>query len=126
MLVAIRDADDGRLSDTELLTTAVALLTAGYLTTANALSIGVIKLLEVNGLTDLADDQEAVARAVEEMLRHAGLGTWGAADQEDPRRAPVGYRGRAAARPPRRVLPAVARPRARRRLLAASEPAPPR
>lgn len=66
VLVAIRDADDGRLSDTELLTTAVALLTAGYLTTANALSIGIIKLLEVDGRADLSDDQEAVARAVEE------------------------------------------------------------
>lgn len=87
VLVAIRDADDGRLSDTELLTTAVALLTAGYLTTANALSTGLIKLLEVGGLADLSENQEAIVRAVEEMLR---LQT-GRTAEAMPRWAQVGF-----------------------------------
>lgn len=86
-LVAIRDADDGRLSDTELLTTTVALLAAGYITTANALSIGIIKLLEVEGLAGLAGNPGAVARAVEEMLR---LQT-GRTAEAMPRWAQVGF-----------------------------------
>ena len=47
-LVSIRDSADGRLSDDELITMAIALLMGGYLTTANALSIGMLTLGELS------------------------------------------------------------------------------
>ena len=72
-LVAVRDADDGTLNDRELLLAAAALLSGGQLTTANALSIGVVKLIQTGGLAGFAGG-EGVAVAVEEMLRHqAGI-----------------------------------------------------
>ncbi|WP_211769388.1 cytochrome P450 [Kutzneria sp. CA-103260] len=72
-LVAVRDSDDDRLNDRELLLAAASLLSGGQLTTANSLSIGVIKLIQAGGLGGLGDHQ-AVASAVEEILRHqAGI-----------------------------------------------------
>ncbi|HEX3781798.1 MAG TPA: cytochrome P450 [Pseudonocardiaceae bacterium] len=68
VLVGISDQQDGRLSDDELLTTTVALLAAGYLTIANALTIGLAHLLPTGLLGTLVDEQRA-ATAVEEMLR---------------------------------------------------------
>ena len=67
-LIAVRDADDGRLGDEELLTTTIALLSAGYLTVANALTIGLVHLLPT-GLLPTLTDESAAARAVEEVLR---------------------------------------------------------
>src|SRR5205807_4588943 len=46
-----------------------ALLAGGQLTSANALSIGVVKLLTTGGLRGLADETAAGA-AAEEILRH--------------------------------------------------------
>ena len=71
-LIAVRDTDDGKLSDQELLTTMIALLAAGYLTTANALAIGLVHLLPTGQLPTLTDEA-AAARATEELLRlHTG------------------------------------------------------
>ncbi|HEY4021189.1 MAG TPA: cytochrome P450 [Pseudonocardiaceae bacterium] len=67
-LIAVRDAEDGKLSDEELLTTTIALLTAGYLTVANALAIGLMHLLPTGQLPTLADEA-AATRATEEVLR---------------------------------------------------------
>lgn len=68
-LVAVRDRDDGRLSDAELVTMASALLMAGYLTTANAFSIGALELLPAGRLAGLAHRPDRLAAAVEEILR---------------------------------------------------------
>jgi cytochrome P450 len=67
-LVEVHDTEDGKLSDEELLTPTIALLTAGYLTVANALAIGLVHLLPTGQLPTLADDS-AAARATEEVLR---------------------------------------------------------
>ncbi len=67
-LVAIRDADDGRLDDRELLNTTLALVAGGYLTVANALSIGVVKIAQAGGFASL-DEPGAAARAAEEVVR---------------------------------------------------------
>lgn len=69
-LIAVRDTDDGRLSDNELVTMASALLIAGSLTTTNAISIGVLKLLPAHRLGGLAAVSEQLRAAVEEVLRH--------------------------------------------------------
>ena len=67
-LIAARDADDGKLDDNELLTTTVALLTAGYLTVTNALTIGLTHLLPT-GLLPTLTEESAATRATEELLR---------------------------------------------------------
>jgi cytochrome P450 len=67
-LITVRDAEDGKLSDEELHTTTIALLTAGYLTVANALAIGLVHLLPTGQLHALTDES-AAARATEEVLR---------------------------------------------------------
>ena len=67
-LVAVRDTDDGRLDDRELLTTVLALVACGYLTVANALSIGVVTIARSGGFAGL-DDPVAAARAGEEVVR---------------------------------------------------------
>lgn len=69
-LVAVRDADDGRLNDRELVLAAASLLSGGQLTTVNALTIGVIKLLDSGGGLAGLRDEDTVARAVDEILRH--------------------------------------------------------
>jgi cytochrome P450 len=68
VLTGISDEQDGRCSDAELLMTAATLLTAGYLTVANALCIGLVHLLPTGLLPTLTDEQQA-ATAVEEVLR---------------------------------------------------------
>ncbi|OZM82876.1 cytochrome P450 [Pseudonocardia sp. MH-G8] len=67
-LIAVRDTDDGRLDDRELLTTVLALVAGGYLTVANALSIGIVKIVAAGGLAGL-DEPGAAARAAEEVVR---------------------------------------------------------
>ncbi|MFC5286513.1 cytochrome P450 [Actinokineospora guangxiensis] len=82
-LVAARRADPGEdmlsgfaaagLTDRQLVFAGAALLAGGQLTSANALSIGVVKLLGSGGLAGLADEAAATA-AAEEVLRHqAGI-----------------------------------------------------
>jgi cytochrome P450 len=67
-LISVRDTDDGKLSDEELLVTTIALLSAGYLTVSNALAIGLVHLLPTGRLPTLTDEA-AAARATEEVLR---------------------------------------------------------
>jgi cytochrome P450 len=64
-LVAARDADDGRLSDEELLANLILLLVAGFETTTDLLGNGLAILLERPGLQ--APDPAAF---VEEVLRY--------------------------------------------------------
>ncbi|MGB3442559.1 MAG: cytochrome P450 [Actinophytocola sp.] len=56
-------------SEQELVFAGAALLAGGQLTSANALSIGMVKLLTTGGLRGL-DDQTAADTAAEEILRH--------------------------------------------------------
>jgi cytochrome P450 len=71
-LVAVHDRDDGRLDEEELIFLGVSLLVAGHETSANQLSNGVFALLTREpGLRGalLDGDEDAVAHAVEELLR---------------------------------------------------------
>jgi cytochrome P450 len=74
VLIAVRDAEDGRLNDSELLKTAAGLLTGGHVTTVNTITTGVMKLIESGGgLGGLADEHK-LELAVEEVFRHqAGI-----------------------------------------------------
>ncbi|WP_063795999.1 cytochrome P450 family protein [Streptacidiphilus griseoplanus] len=70
-LVAVRDEDDGRLSDTELLGTAVLLVVAGHETTVNLLGNAVLALLRHPGQARLLRERpELLPGAVEEFLRY--------------------------------------------------------
>ncbi|WP_084965890.1 cytochrome P450 [Thermoactinospora rubra] len=66
-LIAVRDADDGRLGDAELVAMVTTIVSAGYLSAANAISVSAIRLLLEGRLADLAAaETDAV---VEEVLR---------------------------------------------------------
>jgi cytochrome P450 len=69
VLVGISDTEDGRLSDRETVMLGASLLSGGQLTTTNALSIGLIKLIPQGGLARIVDEKD-VSLAVEEMFRH--------------------------------------------------------
>ncbi|MFD9541365.1 cytochrome P450 [Streptomyces sp. NPDC060022] len=70
-LVAVRDKEDGWLSDTELLGTAVLLVVAGHDTTANLLADGVLALLRHPEQAHLLRERpELLPGAVEEILRY--------------------------------------------------------
>ncbi|MCD0483368.1 cytochrome P450 [Streptacidiphilus sp. ASG 303] len=70
-LVAVRDEDDGRLSDTELVGTAVLLVVAGHETTVNLLGNALMALLRHPGQARLLRERpELLPGAVEEFLRY--------------------------------------------------------
>jgi cytochrome P450 len=70
-LVAVRDEDDGRLSDAELLGTAVLLVVAGHETTVNLLGNAVLALLRHPEQARLLRERpELLPGAVEEFLRY--------------------------------------------------------
>ncbi|MER5748593.1 cytochrome P450 [Streptomyces sp. NPDC002088] len=70
-LVAARDADDGRLSDEELLANLILLLVAGFETTTDLLGNGLAILLDRPDLAAaLRSGQTATAGFVEEVLRY--------------------------------------------------------
>ncbi|MDH6108810.1 cytochrome P450 [Kitasatospora sp. MAP12-15] len=70
-LVAVHDEVDGRLSEEELLGTAVLLVVAGHDTTANLLANAALRLLrEPEQAELLRRDPALLAGAVEEFLRH--------------------------------------------------------
>lgn len=71
-LIAARDEDSDRLSDPELTTMAITLITAGYVTTSTGLAMALVMLTERNLLARLADEPALVAPAVEEVLRYQG------------------------------------------------------
>lgn len=68
-LIAVRDSDDGRLSDDELLAMAATIVSAGYLSSSNAISVGAIQLITMGRLADLAAASDRVDAYVEELLR---------------------------------------------------------
>lgn len=74
-LIAVRDSDDGRLSDDELIGMATTVVAAGYLTACNAISVGTLRLLAEGRLAELASAGSGQADAtVEEILRmQAGM-----------------------------------------------------
>ncbi|WP_232247382.1 cytochrome P450 [Kitasatospora azatica] len=70
-LVAVHDEADGRLSDTELLGTAVLLIVAGHDTTVNLLANAGLSLLRNRDQADLLRaDPSLLPGAVEEFLRY--------------------------------------------------------
>ncbi|WP_369186837.1 cytochrome P450 [Streptomyces sp. R08] len=69
-LLAVRDADDGRLTEGELVDTLLLVLVAGFETTAGLLGLAVDALLRHREQWDLlVSGPELAARAVEESLR---------------------------------------------------------
>ncbi|MFC5744282.1 cytochrome P450 [Actinomadura rugatobispora] len=72
-LIGVRDAQDGRLGDGELIGMVISIIAAGHQTSRNAISVGVIQLVTEDRLDGLADSPELDA-VVEEVLRRlAGL-----------------------------------------------------
>lgn len=70
-LVAIRDANDGRLSEQELLANLITLLVAGFETTTNLLGNGLVALAGRPGLAaGLANKTVPMAGFVDEVLRY--------------------------------------------------------
>ncbi|MEV4754855.1 cytochrome P450 [Micromonospora sp. NPDC049559] len=69
-LITVRDAEDGRLGDGELVTMVTTLVASGYLSSCNAICTGVAQLAVAGRLSDLTGDDERVESAVEEVLRH--------------------------------------------------------
>lgn len=87
-LIAVRDSEDGRLSDDELVGMVTTLVSAGYLSSCNAISIGVIELITAGLLPDLAAEPDQIDVTVEELLRRLSgitgeaLPRWAHADVE--------------------------------------------
>ncbi|MEV4620831.1 cytochrome P450 [Asanoa sp. NPDC049573] len=70
-LVAARDADNGRLTDQELLANLILLLVAGFETTTNLLGNGLAILLDRPDLTTaLRTEQIPIPAFIEEVLRY--------------------------------------------------------
>jgi cytochrome P450 len=70
-LIAVRDGDDGRLSDVELMTTVFLLYFAGFVTTTNLIGNGLLALFRHPAeMARLWADGSLVPSAVEEMLRY--------------------------------------------------------
>ncbi len=73
-LITTRDADDGRMTDAELVAMSTVLIVAGYQPVAYAIAIGAMVLLDTDHLADLADPARRDP-AVEELLRYqSGIG----------------------------------------------------
>ncbi|MEJ2865918.1 cytochrome P450 [Actinomycetospora flava] len=68
-LVGVRDADDGRLGDGELIALVTALLAAGVITVRGALAVGAVHLLRAGSWEDPGD----VPGLVDEIVRRAGV-----------------------------------------------------
>ncbi|MER6173743.1 cytochrome P450 [Streptosporangium sp. NPDC001681] len=69
-LIAVRDTDGERLADTELVAMIATIVSAGYLSVRNAISVGAIRLLTEGRLAYLAAAApEQVDATVEEVLR---------------------------------------------------------
>jgi cytochrome P450 len=76
-LIAARDEED-RLSERELVTLGMGLLLAGHETTANQINMLLLTLLHhPEQLADLRADPDAIAAAVEELMRFVQLGDGG-------------------------------------------------
>ncbi|MGW8376771.1 cytochrome P450 [Streptomyces sp. ODS28] len=72
-LIRTRDEDDGRLSDTEMVTMVLTLILAGHETTAHLIANGTAALLtHPDQLRLLQEDPAVLPRAVHELLRWSG------------------------------------------------------
>ncbi|GAA4935623.1 cytochrome P450 [Actinomycetospora succinea] len=71
-LVGIRDADDGRLDDGELIALVTALLAAGVITIRGGLAVAVVRLLQDDLLPGLAERPD-VPDLVDELVRRTGV-----------------------------------------------------
>lgn len=70
-LIAVRDEDDGRLSEEELISTIFLLFFAGFVTTTNVIGNGTLALLRnPQEMARLWADGSLVASTVEEILRY--------------------------------------------------------
>jgi cytochrome P450 len=69
-LIAVRDENQDRLTEDELVTMGMTLLIAGFVATANSIGLGTVLLAEVDGIRALHDDPSLVPGAVEEILRY--------------------------------------------------------
>ncbi|GAA4548936.1 cytochrome P450 [Amycolatopsis samaneae] len=69
-LISVQAEEDGRLTEAELVTMGLTLLIAGYMTTADAISMGTLFLLEHGLLGELSGKPDVVESAVEEILRY--------------------------------------------------------
>lgn len=83
-LVAVRDADDGRLADGELVALVSALLAAGVITVRGGLAVAVVHLLGQDALGGLADRPPVeVEGLVDELVRRLGVEVFPRWAQED-------------------------------------------
>jgi cytochrome P450 len=83
-LVAVRDTDDGRLADGELVALVSALLAAGVITVRGGLAVAVVHLLDQDALGGLADRPPAeVDGLVDELVRRLGVEVFPRWAQED-------------------------------------------
>ncbi|GAA1230884.1 cytochrome P450 [Pseudonocardia alaniniphila] len=69
-LIGVHDAQDGRLSGDELTAMVTTLVSAGYLSACNVMSVAVIHLVGTGRLARLAGAPEQLDATVEEVLRH--------------------------------------------------------
>jgi cytochrome P450 len=69
-LIAVRDEDQDRLSEEELVTMGMTLLIAGFVATANSVGLGAILLMRDGLMPRLHDDPSLIDGAVEEVLRY--------------------------------------------------------
>jgi cytochrome P450 len=83
-LVAVRDADDGRLADGELVALVSALLAAGVITVRGGLAVAVVHLLDQDALAGLAArPPEEIEGLVDELVRRLGVEVFPRWAQED-------------------------------------------
>lgn len=70
-LIAVRDEDDGRLSESELMSTVFLLFFAGFVTTTNVIGNGLLALLRHPAeMARLWADGSLIGSAMEEILRY--------------------------------------------------------
>ncbi|WP_283136358.1 cytochrome P450 [Rhizohabitans arisaemae] len=74
-LIEVRDAEDGRLTDTELIALVGTIVNGGYLSACNAVAVGVLRLLSEGKPADLAgaDSEQADAIVAEVLRMQAGM-----------------------------------------------------
>jgi pentalenolactone synthase len=68
-LIGVHDADDGGLSDRELITLVTTIVASGYLTASNSISVGAIQLMTDPRVAALAAEPAGVGELVEEVVR---------------------------------------------------------
>ncbi|WP_219517572.1 cytochrome P450 [Nonomuraea ceibae] len=68
-LVGVRDADDGRLGDAELVAMVTTIVSGGYVSARNAIAVAALRLLAEDRLADAAGPAGAPDAVVDEVLR---------------------------------------------------------